>query len=286
MVRPARDPLMPRGDGDRVVRCSRGHLHWGRYGAAGLLPVHDGHVLLQQRAWWTPGGNLWALFGGARDSHEDGVSAALRETAEESTLDSGLVHPFGVIRDDHGKWAYDTVIGTIDTMPAVSAASHETRDAAWIPVDEVTSLALYEPFARTWPMLRAALSQPVLIVDAANVMGARADGWWKDRLGAAARLRDSLAALMLAGVPGIAPFDRAYPEALFVVEGAARGVSSVPGVTVVDAPGSGDDTIVEMAAGRLDVPCLVVTADRELRERCAEVGAQVKGPKWLLDQLP
>ncbi|HVK24571.1 MAG TPA: NUDIX hydrolase [Actinokineospora sp.] len=277
---------MARGDGDRVVRCARGHLHWGRFGAAGLLPVHQGHILLQQRAWWTPGGNLWALFGGARDSHEDGIAAALRETGEESTLDTGLVRPFGVIRDDHGKWAYDTVIGTIDTMPAVHPANAETRAAAWIPVDEVTSMALYEPFAKTWPTLRAALSQPVVVIDVANVMGSRPDGWWKDRLGAATRLRDELAAVVAAGVPGIAPFDLAFPEALFVVEGAARGIDSVPGVTVVDAPGSGDDTIVQMAKGRLDVPCLVVTADRELRQRCEKAGAQVKGPRWLLDQLP
>nr|MDQ3577492.1 NUDIX domain-containing protein [Actinomycetota bacterium] len=99
---------MARGDGDRVVRCARGHVHWGRYGAAGLLPVDggpNGHVLLQHRAWWTQGGNTWGLFGGARDSHEDAIAAALRETAEESTLDTSLVRPYGVIREDHGRWA-------------------------------------------------------------------------------------------------------------------------------------------------------------------------------------
>ncbi|CRK58284.1 hypothetical protein [Alloactinosynnema sp. L-07] len=276
---------MPRGDGDRVVRCARGHLHWGRFGAAGLLAVHGEHVLLQHRAWWTPGGNTWALFGGARDSHEDTITGALRETSEESTLDTGLVRPFGVVRDDHGKWAYDTVFGSIDTMPTVRAASRETRDAAWIHVDEVASLALYEPFAKAWPILRTGLRHPVLIIDAANVVGARADGWWKDRAGAATRLRDEVAALAAAGLPGISPFDTAYPETLLIVEGAARGIDSVDAVTVVDAPGSGDDTIVEMVRGRLDVPCLVITADRELRRRCEKAGAQVRGPKWLLDLL-
>jgi 8-oxo-dGTP pyrophosphatase MutT (NUDIX family) len=276
---------MAQGDGDRVIRCERGHMHWGRFGAAGLLAVHNGHVLLQQRAWWTPGANLWALFGGARDSHEGTIAAAFRETSEESTLDTELVRPFGVIRDDHGKWAYDTVIGSIDTMPAVRPANRESRDAAWIPVDEVTSMALYAPFATTWPTLRTALDRPVLIIDNANVMGARADGWWKDRRGAAVRLRDDIAALTAAGVPDIAPFDTAYPETILVVEGQARGIDSLDDVTVVDSPGIADDTIVEIVRGRLDHPCLVITADRELRRRCEKAGAKVKGPKWLLDKL-
>ena len=34
-----------------------------------------------------------------------------------------------------------------------------------------------------------------LIVDGANVMGSRADGWWRDRAGAMARLHGELAAL-------------------------------------------------------------------------------------------
>ena len=55
-------------------------------------------------------------------------------------------------------------------------------------------------------------------------------------------------------------------------------------IRLVSAPGSGDDTIAELAAqttGRR----LVVTADRELRERCLAAGAAVAGPGWLLRQL-
>ncbi|GAA4444405.1 hypothetical protein GCM10023148_51370 [Actinokineospora soli] len=172
---------MGRGDGDRVVRCDRGHLHWGRFGAAGLLPVSDGHVLLQRRAWWTPGGGTWGTFGGARDSHEDAVSAALRETAEESTLDASLVSPIGVLREDHGGWAYDTVVGAVDAMPAVGPASGESADAAWVPVDEVADRSLFPPFAAAWPKVREHLRRPVLVVDCANVMGSRPDGWWRDK---------------------------------------------------------------------------------------------------------
>ncbi|MGW2335548.1 NTP pyrophosphohydrolase [Streptomyces sp. NPDC001685] len=112
----------------------------------------------------------------------------------------------------------------------------------------------------------------LVIVDAANVVGSVLDGWWRDRRGAAERLRDRLAA---DGLPG-----HAGPvEIVLVVEGAARGVESVPGVRVESAAGSGDDhavALVERAAGR---PVLVVTADRELRRRVAAAGADVTGPR-------
>ncbi|MGZ3102129.1 NTP pyrophosphohydrolase [Streptomyces sp. H72] len=112
-----------------------------------------------------------------------------------------------------------------------------------------------------------------LLVIAANVVGSVPDGWWRDRRGAAERLRDLLAADGVPGRPGPV-------EVVLVVEGAARGVGSVPGVRVESAPGSGDDHMVELVArvaGERAV--LVVTADRELRRRVTELGAEVAGPR-------
>lgn len=115
----------------------------------------------------------------------------------------------------------------------------------------------------------------VLIVDAANVVGSVPDGWWRDRRGAAERLRDRLVTVAEEGLP-----DHPGPlEVVLVVEGAARGVDSVPGVRVVAAPGSGDDRIVELAREFVDRSRLVVTADRELRHRVGELGAEVTGPR-------
>lgn len=112
----------------------------------------------------------------------------------------------------------------------------------------------------------------LVIVDAANVVGSVPDGWWRDRRGAAERLRDRLAA---DGLPG-----RLGPvEVVLVVEGAARGVAPVPGVRVESASGSGDDHIVGLVAGAGDRRRLVVTADRELRRRVTALGAEVAGPR-------
>ncbi|HEY9373142.1 NTP pyrophosphohydrolase [Streptomyces sp.] len=126
--------------------------------------------------------------------------------------------------------------------------------------------------------------RPMIVVDGANVVGSVPDGWWRDRRGAAERLRDRLAGHTAEGFPELpGPL-----ELVLVVEGAARGVESVPGVRVESATGSGDDLIVELAAlaaretdGR---PCVVVTADRELRERVERHGARCVGPRAVRDR--
>ncbi|KPH96983.1 MULTISPECIES: NTP pyrophosphohydrolase [unclassified Streptomyces] len=118
----------------------------------------------------------------------------------------------------------------------------------------------------------------VLIVDAANVVGSVPDGWWRDRRGAAERLRDRLARRDPLG-RGAAGEAGEIEEVILVVEGAARGVESVPGVRVDPAPGSGDDRIVELAAAHAERGCVVVTADRELRERVRAYGARCLGPR-------
>jgi hypothetical protein len=126
------------------------------------------------------------------------------------------------------------------------------------------------------------------VVDVANVMGARADGWWRDRAGAALRLgREVLALAGRSGEPAAGAW-------VLVLEGRARDAAAllrdetgngeaVP-VRVVSAPGSGDDAIVGVVAEvtARDESCLVVTADRELRQRCEELNASVVGPGWLL----
>jgi hypothetical protein len=131
--------------------------------------------------------------------------------------------------------------------------------------------------------------RPLLVVDAANVVGAVPDGWWRRRAQANQLLRDALAplassGLAAAGLPGsLAWLSRPPIEVVLVVEGAAAGVASTDAVRVVAAEGSGDDAIVALvareASGR---PCAVVTRDRQLRSRVASLGAAVLGP----DALP
>ena len=120
----------------------------------------------------------------------------------------------------------------------------------------------------------------VLVVDAANVVGSRPDGWWRDRTGATERLLGRLAAL-----PGTTLAGPVECRAVVaVVEGRARAVPGPDGVGLVRAPGSGDDALVDYAAEHAGEDLLVVTADRGLRERLPG-GVAVAGPGWLLGEL-
>ena len=119
-----------------------------------------------------------------------------------------------------------------------------------------------------------------LVVDGANVVGSRPDGWWRDRAGAARRLHQAIAAA-----------DLGYDEVVLVLEGAARAgrpAGRDGALDTVHARGSGDDAIVDRvgllsAAGH---EVLVVTADRALRGRVAAAGGSCVGPSWLLARTP
>ena len=71
-----------------------------------------------------------------------------------------------------------------------------------------------------------------IIVDVANVMGSRPDGWWRDRAGAAVRLHADIAALaaksaaLAAGGHPILPDEPDPPRFVMVLEGAARAAAA------------------------------------------------------------
>ena len=121
----------------------------------------------------------------------------------------------------------------------------------------------------------------MLVIDAANVIGSRPTGWWRDRPGAARDLTERVRATVSAG--------RLHSPVTLVLEGQSRAgadESVVDGVEVVHAPGEGDDTIVAVAArATASGDVVVVTADRELAARVRATSAEVVGPRWLLDRL-
>jgi 8-oxo-dGTP diphosphatase len=289
-------------DGNGWVRCSQGHRHWGRFGAAGLLayagtPEDPGgvRVLLQKRAEWSHLGGTWGLPGGAADSHETPVETALREAAEECGFPPDAVTVRGTYLDDHGGWAYHTVFASAPAPVPVAPASDETDEVRWVAAGQADQLELHPGLAAHWAELRGGLAPLTVIVDAANVVGSRPDGWWRDRAGAARRLVAGLGALARRGVAdvpaglGLPAPARWLPEIAVVLEGQARDAgpdrgAGEAGLRIISAAGSGDDTIAAVAAQTPGLR-LVVTADRELRSRCEAAGAQVTGPRWLTGQL-
>lgn len=145
-------------DGDGWVSCRCGSRHWGLNGAAGLVlhrPGVDGpEVLLQHRATWVHDGGTWAVPGGARDSHEDPVQAALREAHEEVGVAAGHVRVQAVVTGtDHGDWRYDYVLAGATPQAHVHHANDETADLDWLPVSAVPGLPLHHGLARDWTRL-------------------------------------------------------------------------------------------------------------------------------------
>lgn len=120
----------------------------------------------------------------------------------------------------------------------------------------------------------------MLLVDAANVVGSRPTGWWRDRAAAAATFVETLRAAAGSG--------RITPPVVVVLEGEARQGSHVGvagGVTVLHADRNGDDMLIEVVAEATGQSVTLVTADRELRHRAEALGADVVGPTWLLERL-
>jgi predicted RNA-binding protein with PIN domain len=108
------------------------------------------------------------------------------------------------------------------------------------------------------------------LIDGNNVMGARPDGWWRDRAGAAARLADEVSAWQ----------ERTGNDVVLVFDGPdRRGLSrqSRPGFEVRFAERSGrnaaDDVIARLAEEAISTPqgaderVTVVTSDAGLVAR-------------------
>ncbi len=164
-----------------------------------------------------------------------------------------------------------------------------------------------------------------IVVDVANVMGSRPDGWWRDRAGAAVRLHDQIVRLAASG-RAILPDDdgapeeaqapddhqaRGEPEApgeaerpgfVLVLEGAANAAAARispgdvrpgevrpgevrPGEVRVVQARGSGDDAIVAVVRELPGRRVVVTADRELRARCVAAGATILGPGWLLGLL-
>lgn len=121
-----------------------------------------------------------------------------------------------------------------------------------------------------------------LIVDGNNVMGAAADGWWRDRAGAALRLFRRVAAYRAAtGDEVVLALDVPHPD---LPAGDNEGVA----VVYPDRRGrdAADDRILEVLSARADASGVtVVTSDRALAADARALGAEVVGARTFLLSL-
>jgi 8-oxo-dGTP diphosphatase len=140
---------------ERFHRCDRGHRHWGASGAAGVLFRSGDRFLLQHRAPWVMEGGTWGIPGGAVDAGEDVVCGAMREAVEEGALKGGLflsATRTKVVMDDHGGWAYFTVVVDVPESWVPSGSQDgETGPGGyrWVTRQQMRRMRLHSGFAAT-----------------------------------------------------------------------------------------------------------------------------------------
>jgi predicted RNA-binding protein with PIN domain len=121
--------------------------------------------------------------------------------------------------------------------------------------------------------MRATLRGITLIVDGNNVVGARPDGWWRDRPAAVRRLLGRLQAL---GEPVTLVLDVPQDD---LPEGDHGGV------TVRYATRRGRDAADDRIRELVVAGATVVTSDRALRRDVEAAGATVVGAGAFLERL-
>lgn len=143
---------------ERHVFCSQGHRHWGASGAAGVLVRNvdrDGTVryLMQLRSPWVQHGNTWSTPGGALHVGEHPEDGGMREATEElGDLPDGT-DVADTFTDEHGGWAYHTVVLDSPTRFQTEEGDHEGLRTGWFTAAEIGRLRLHPSFAASWPAL-------------------------------------------------------------------------------------------------------------------------------------
>ena len=145
--------------GEKDITCERGHTHHGQYGAAGLLIRHKGgdgklRYLLQKRSVTEDDPGTWSIPGGAALEGESAHDAAWREAQEEmGALPPGIEVHHHVV-DDHGNWAFTTLVCDTPEMFTPDIANSQTPDESsgygWLTKPEIGKLPLHPGFKDAW----------------------------------------------------------------------------------------------------------------------------------------
>jgi 8-oxo-dGTP pyrophosphatase MutT (NUDIX family) len=125
-------------------------VHWGEHGAAGLLLVDKGTVLLQLRPEGVHEPHTWSIPGGARGHDETPEDAALREAEEEAGIDPDDLEIIAVYTDPCAcGWEYATCIAQATTTPTLHA-NWESQELRWVPLSDVDTLPLHPGLRAAW----------------------------------------------------------------------------------------------------------------------------------------
>ena len=255
--------LTPGAGGARVAQ-ALGFERPEPLGALGLV----GEVAARDR--WRE--RLELCFGGL-EAWRTGAGRPVRRVALAGELRTALVEAAAAAGADlcvTGRWRPGARAAVEASGPAVAAAGHE-RVERWA-LRTLAALLRAE-----LPAVEVVVEPPGeerWLVDGMNVVGARPDGWWRDRRGAQARL-----------VARLERFARATAARVEVVfDGAAHPIAAER-VDVRFARRRGRDAADDELAALAAPGAWVVTSDAALAARVRAAGARVTGAGAFLRAL-
>lgn len=162
--------------GDEVVVPEKDEPGY-REGSAVLVVDREGRVLLQQRDDDVPpaGVGRWAIPGGGREGDEHPLATALREFAEETTVDLQRVRHFGTYSPRTDDWMNRFMLHIFlseDDVPRDAITVLEGLDFRYWPPEEALKLSLNPTTQR---FLGEIVQSP--LYRAARARAATADRW-------------------------------------------------------------------------------------------------------------
>jgi len=137
---------------DRWALCSRGHLHWGANGGAGLLLRHlpeqgEPVYLMAERSQRVDEAGTWGIPGGAIHDGES-VEAAARREATEEIWPLPPYRVTGVYLQDCGGWQFHIVRADV-SRPFAAYAASEAYATGWFTLDQMNGMRMHPGF-REW----------------------------------------------------------------------------------------------------------------------------------------
>jgi 8-oxo-dGTP diphosphatase len=115
----------------------------------GAVAVSEERLLLIRRGHG-PAAGEWSLPGGRVEGGETLAEAVVRELAEETGMEGvceTLVGWVERIGEDHHFVILDFLVTILDGPEVVPFAGGDAAEAAWVPLDEVSHLALTDGLA-------------------------------------------------------------------------------------------------------------------------------------------
>ncbi len=134
-----------------------GTKYWGT-SAAGIIFTDGKQMLLLKRSEKGDNPGTWGIPGGKHRDGETPIATAIRETKEETGLDSIPGHRFDSLESKDGHHRFMTFLYRISKPFSVDVSDEHTA-YEWIDLSKVSGADLHPKFEENWPRYLKAIQR-------------------------------------------------------------------------------------------------------------------------------